>query len=304
MAIDWNEVGAVATGGAALVALVGVGITTRLTRNQLRQDRKQFEEDLSNRDAAAVRSALHEFEGAASSVCTQIRDGAAIISMSWLTAEALIDLAQQDTGDDDAARDRLRALVLSGSPFLSLWIRASENSPSAVSLFGEAAKLSNLGSNLRGELSITSYIGDMIAAMVADIKVILLSLWNDDEDGPKIRQLILSQYLQGDTLSDLQAGLAAALHGNLAGYVSARYYEATRTIEKILRLLVTSVEALSSTQLVAASAADVEGPIAAPTLTMSMRALARQLSNRVGAQTASEMDHLIDQLEQQITKPG
>ncbi len=139
--------------------------------------------------------------------------------------------------------------------------------------------------------------------MVADIKVILLTVWNDEEDGSKLRELILSQYLQGDTLSDLQVGLAAALHGNLAAYVSARYFEATRTMEKIVRVLVTSAEALSSAQLVAASVADVEGPMAAPTRTMSMRALARQLSNRVGAQTASEMDHLIDQLEQQISKP-
>jgi hypothetical protein len=303
MAINWNEVAAVATGGAAVVALVGVGITTYLTRRQIRQDRGQFEQDGLNRDAAAVRAALHEFEGVMRAVCLQIRDGAPIISMSWLTAAAVIDLARQSTEDDNAALDKLQELVRSGSPFLSLWIRASESSPAAARLFDEAAQLPYLGSKVRGEFSITSYLGDMIATMVNDIKVVLLTAL-DGEDGARLRELIVSEYLQGDGWANLQVGLATALHSNLGGYIQIRYSAATRTIESIVRVLVASGEALTSAQLTAASAADVDGPMAAPTLTMSMRALARQLSDRLGHQAASDLDRLIDQLEQQIAKPG
>ena len=305
MAIDWNEVGAVATGGAALVALFGVGITTWLTRRQLRQDRDQFAQDGYNRDAAAVRAALHEFEGVARGVCAQIRDGAAVVSMSWLTAEALIDLARQDTGDDNAAQDRLRALVRSGNPLLSLWIRASENSPTAARLFNEAATLPELGSKIRGEFSMTSYLGDMIFAMVNDIKIILIQVLLDvdhEDVGSRRRERIVSQALQGDTWSDLHVGLATALQGSLAPYVMDRYFQATKTIENIMRRLVTASETLASEQLVAASTADVDGPRAGPSRIMSIRALAQQLSNRVDARTASEMDRQIDQLEQQIAQ--
>lgn len=303
MAIDWNEVGAVATGGAAVVALFGVGITTWLTRRQLRQDRDQFAQDGYNREAAAVRAALHEFEGVARGVCAQIRDGAAVVSMSWLTAEALIDLARQDADDDNAAKDRLRALVLSGDSLLSLWIRASENSPAAVSLFNEAPTLPELGSKIRGEFSMTSYLGDMIFTIVNDIKIILIQslLAVDHEDiGSRRRQRIVSQYLQGDTWSELQVGLARALRESLAPYVMDRYFQTTITIDNIMRRLVTVSEALSSEQLVAASTADVDGPRGGPSRILSIRALAQQLSNRVDARTASEMDRLIDQLEKQI----
>jgi hypothetical protein len=301
MAIDWNEVAAVATGGAAIVALAGVAVTTILTRRQLRQDRDQFEQDGFNRDATASRAALHEFEGVVRSICSQIRDGTALISMSWLTAAAMIDLVRQGSTDDSSARDKLEDLVRSGNPFLSLWIRASESSPAAARLFDEAVTLPGIGSKLRGEFSITSYLGDMIAAMVADIKVVFLKTL-DGEDGLRIRELIISEYLQDNNWTDLKLGLASALHGTLGAYISIRYFQATHTIENIVRILVISSETLTSAQLTEALTADVAGPATAPTRTMSMRALANQLGSRIGEQASSNLSQLIDQLEQQIAK--
>ncbi len=190
--IDWEAVAAVSTAIAVIVYLGGLWLTSHQTWVQLQQDRDQFEKAwaskeeereareaqrdaaATNREAAATKAAINDFSIATRRVCRLIEDGSAVVSVGWLVAQSYVDLARRGARSDAILRDRLHELVMDESIFLSLWVDGLENSPSMSALNERAAELPALASRVRGELSVTWLLADIVTGILDDIRMVFL----------------------------------------------------------------------------------------------------------------------------------
>jgi len=299
MDIDWA---AFWTAVAAVATSIAVIVFWWQSRKQLRQDKTHFDTDRSDREEATTRADVSEFAGATSEVCERVIDGSAVISMCWLAAEQMVDVADRGSkGAGAKLRDRLHSLIEDeDGPFLSLWTRGMELSPSMSTLTERAATLPGLARRMRGDLTITWLLADIVVDMVYDIRRVFLIALQDEEDGPKLRQLLVAHYLQGDDEADLVSGFANSLHGNLAGYIAARKYpEAAATISEI----VSRVDQLPAAQLLAATKAGVPSE-PTTTRTEEMSVIASRLFERANDDARAEVLSLIDELGRQVAKPA
>jgi hypothetical protein len=298
---SWDAVVAVVTAVAVVVFLGGLWITSRQTSDQLFQDRDLVLLQIRRAESERARAAVNEFVTVTTVVCKQIEDGSALISMCWLSAELLIDIAKRglDTERDSASRRlqlKLQRLLKSDQgPLLSVWIRAAETSPSMSNLTAQAATLPSLA--MRAE-PWAAPIAAIASNLVRDVNNVFLSVFNHPEQRRAVVDLLAQEYLQSRNEADLVSGLAAAFNGNLSMYVTMRQYpNAARTIGRIVKLF-------------AAGHNPARDDLVGDTHTADLRTLADsffQDSPEAFVQDRSEatrdrVQNLIDLLELQITK--